>query len=45
MPNLVSVCSQFLTPDMIARIASDRAYGGGRCKHWIKVKNPAPCVQ
>jgi bifunctional non-homologous end joining protein LigD len=19
----------------------DRAYGGGRCKHWIKVKNPA----
>jgi bifunctional non-homologous end joining protein LigD len=19
----------------------DRAYGGGRCKHWLKVKNPA----
>jgi bifunctional non-homologous end joining protein LigD len=19
----------------------DRAYGGGRCKHWVKVKNPA----
>jgi bifunctional non-homologous end joining protein LigD len=19
----------------------DRAYGGGRCKYWIKVKNPA----
>jgi bifunctional non-homologous end joining protein LigD len=23
----------------------DRAYGTGKCKHWIKVKNPAPGLQ